>query len=119
MKRYTVRTSVESTELRSSRTPYRVIDEHSGTIVDEYASKRAADMHARDLNRAERESTMTKTDVRERVRMIRGAASKIRNVQDLYVDPSSPYAQRAFAEALDVIDTLSASLRDALVEKQQ
>jgi hypothetical protein len=36
------------------RNPHRVIDGATGSEVDEYASKKAATMHAQELNRADR-----------------------------------------------------------------
>jgi hypothetical protein len=37
---------------RKSQTPHKVIDRTTGVTVDEYHSKRAATMHARELNQS-------------------------------------------------------------------
>lgn len=56
--RYIVRTSTASFRQHSGIwPPHEVIDTMTGTILDEYHSKRAAQMHARDLNHAEKPET--------------------------------------------------------------
>lgn len=50
--RYVVRT--ETSQVSTLRTPHQVVDTRTASVVDEYASKRAAGMHARELNQIER-----------------------------------------------------------------
>jgi len=48
--RYVVRTV--TSQIRTIREPYQIVDTVTSTVVDEYHSKRAAAMHARELNNA-------------------------------------------------------------------
>lgn len=53
-KRFTVHTVIQPPVGRPVREPYWVIDKATGLLVDIYKSKKAALMHAKQLNDAEK-----------------------------------------------------------------
>ena len=52
--RYYVKTALQSPVGRKNRTPHAVIDSTTNETLEEYASKRAANMHAKELNAAQK-----------------------------------------------------------------